>query len=245
MTDMVFCRGCGKQIHSTAPTCPHCGAPQRTGKNLKSKTAAAVLAIFLGGFGIHRFYLGKWWGIFYLLFFWTAIPGLIAFVEGIVFAFTDIEKWDEKYNNGEPSGGSGAGTLVVIIACVFGVIAVIGILAAIAIPAYQDYVTRVKVTEAVSVATQASQSVGGYIESNGQIPDTVQTAGFNGALPAIIQNIDINKSSGEMVVTMGGTGYIKGKSFALQPAIDSAKKISWKCVPGTLPVKLLPQQCKS
>jgi len=28
MTTMVYCRGCGKEIHETAPTCPHCGAPQ-------------------------------------------------------------------------------------------------------------------------------------------------------------------------------------------------------------------------
>lgn len=241
---MVFCRGCGKQIHNTAPMCPHCGARQRLGKNLKSKTAAAVLAIFLGGLGVHRFYLGKWWGIFYLLLCWTAIPGLIAIVEGIVFACTNQEKWDEKYNNGEPSGGSGMGTVVAVIACVFFVIAIIGILAAIAIPAYQDYVNRAKVTQAVSVASQASQSVGGYIESKGQIPDTLQAAGFTSTLPSLIQNIDINKSSGEMVVTMAGIGYLSGKSFALQPTLDAAKKISWKCVAGTLPPKVLPQQCR-
>lgn len=30
---MVFCRGCGKEIHESAPTCPHCGAPQRAPSN--------------------------------------------------------------------------------------------------------------------------------------------------------------------------------------------------------------------
>jgi TM2 domain-containing membrane protein YozV len=96
---MVFCRGCGKEIHETAGTCPHCGAPQRaaTGQG-KSKVVAGVLALFLGGIGIHRFYLGQWWGIFYLLFCWTLIPSLIAFVEAIVFFVTDDAAWDAKYN---------------------------------------------------------------------------------------------------------------------------------------------------
>jgi TM2 domain-containing membrane protein YozV len=97
MMAMVFCRGCGKEIHETAPTCPHCGAPQRLGYPGKNKAVAGVLAILLGGLGIHRFYLGQWWGIFYLLFCWTLIPSLVAFIEGIVFLVTDDATWNAKY----------------------------------------------------------------------------------------------------------------------------------------------------
>ena len=81
---MVFCRGCGKEIHESAVTCPHCGAPQGKGKSGKSKVTAGVLALLLGGIGIHKFYLGAWgWGIFYILFVWTWIPAIIALIEGI------------------------------------------------------------------------------------------------------------------------------------------------------------------
>ena len=99
---MVFCRGCGKQIHSTAPACPQCGAPQyvRHAGKAKSKVTAGVLALLLGGLGIHRFYLGQWWGIFYLLFFWAWIPAIVALIEGIVFLLTSDETWDEKHNKG-------------------------------------------------------------------------------------------------------------------------------------------------
>ena len=97
MSGMVFCRGCGKEIHETALTCPHCGAPQRGVHPGKSKVTAALLAIFLGGLGIHRFYLGKWWGIFYLLFVWTFIPAIIGLIEGIVFLATTDESWEAKY----------------------------------------------------------------------------------------------------------------------------------------------------
>jgi len=41
--------------------------------------------------------LGQWWGIFYLLFCWTFIPSIIAFIEGIVFLVTDDDAWNAKY----------------------------------------------------------------------------------------------------------------------------------------------------
>lgn len=50
-----------------------------------NKLAYALLAIFVGGIGIHKFYAGKTGsGILYLLLCWTFIPGLVAFIEGIV-----------------------------------------------------------------------------------------------------------------------------------------------------------------
>jgi hypothetical protein len=94
---MVFCRGCGKQLHETARHCPHCGAVQKVKGQGKSKSVAVILALLLGGLGIHRFYLGQWWGIFYLLFCWTFIPTFIAFLEAIVFIFTSDTNWMEKY----------------------------------------------------------------------------------------------------------------------------------------------------
>jgi TM2 domain-containing membrane protein YozV len=100
---MIFCRACAAQISDEAYACPRCGAPQRPGamppgmRPRKDKVAAGLLAIFLGAFGIHRFYLGDWWGIFYLLFFWTFIPGIVAFVEGIIFLTMNDQDWLAKY----------------------------------------------------------------------------------------------------------------------------------------------------
>lgn len=53
-----------------------------------NQIAYGLFALFLGGFGVHKFYVGKvGLGIVYLLFCWTFIPAIIALVEGII-AFT-------------------------------------------------------------------------------------------------------------------------------------------------------------
>lgn len=64
----------------------------------KSRPVAALLAFILGGIGIHKFYLGKTvLGVIYLIFFWTGIPALIAWVEGISYLATSDESWAQRY----------------------------------------------------------------------------------------------------------------------------------------------------
>jgi TM2 domain-containing membrane protein YozV len=64
----------------------------------KSKIAAGLLGIFLGGLGIHKFYLGQVaLGILYFLFSWTLIPALVGFIEGILYLLTPDAEWARKY----------------------------------------------------------------------------------------------------------------------------------------------------
>ncbi|TBV82309.1 MAG: NINE protein [Desulfobulbaceae bacterium] len=97
MIGMVLCRACDREVHESAHSCPHCRALRAHGERGKNKIVAGLLALFLGGFGIHRFYLGQWWGVFYLLLAWTFIPSLLAFIEAIVFFLTNDTKWEQKY----------------------------------------------------------------------------------------------------------------------------------------------------
>ena len=102
-TNQAYCRGCGAVIHESAISCPKCGAPQKTtpahsGTEGKSKITAAVLAFFLGAFGGHKFYLGQiGLGFLYLIFCWTFIPGIVAFIEGIYFLTMSDEAFARKY----------------------------------------------------------------------------------------------------------------------------------------------------
>jgi len=66
---------------------------------MKSKTTATVLCFFLGGFGIHRFYLGQTGlGLLYLIFFWTFIPAFIALIDFIVLLLMSEDTFNQKYN---------------------------------------------------------------------------------------------------------------------------------------------------
>lgn len=95
-------------IKKEAEICPKCGVRQHnslsngtsSGKPLKSKIAAGLFALFLGGIGVHKFYLGNVSaGVLYLLFFWTFIPAFIAFIEGIIYLtyHGSDEQFTERY----------------------------------------------------------------------------------------------------------------------------------------------------
>ena len=98
----VYCRGCGAGIHESATTCPKCGAPQHKHGNYsgsgKTRITAALLAFLLGGFGFHRFYLGKiFTGLLYLFFCWTFIPFIVAFLEGIYYLTLSDDEFARKF----------------------------------------------------------------------------------------------------------------------------------------------------
>jgi TM2 domain-containing membrane protein YozV len=96
----VHCRDCGAVISSTAATCPRCGGTQMAAQQRpeKSRTAAILLALFLGGLGFHKFYLGRpGWGVLYLIFCWTFIPSVIALIELIVYISMSDESFRSKY----------------------------------------------------------------------------------------------------------------------------------------------------
>jgi TM2 domain-containing membrane protein YozV len=94
----AYCRACAQMIDGRAEICPRCGVRQFAATGRKSRVAAALLAFFLGGFGAHKFYLGRiGWGVLYLLFCWTFIPGIVAFIEFIVYLCTSDEAFAAKY----------------------------------------------------------------------------------------------------------------------------------------------------
>jgi TM2 domain-containing membrane protein YozV len=67
---------------------------------MKERTIAILLCFFLGGFGIHKFYLGNnAQGVVYLIFSWTLIPGIIAFFEFFGLCFMSDREFDARFNN--------------------------------------------------------------------------------------------------------------------------------------------------
>lgn len=96
-----YCSTCGTLIHERAEICPSCGVRQLGAVGAigsKSKITAALLAILLGTVGAHRFYLGQnGVGILYLLCFWTGIPTIAGFIEGIIYLGMNDAAFAAKY----------------------------------------------------------------------------------------------------------------------------------------------------
>jgi TM2 domain-containing membrane protein YozV len=94
-----FCYSCGVKIYEITAACPSCGALQHDLTSVRrSRVTAAVLALFLGGIGAHKFYLGKvGQGVLSLFFFWTLIPGILGFIEFFVYLAMSEEDFAVRY----------------------------------------------------------------------------------------------------------------------------------------------------
>jgi TM2 domain-containing membrane protein YozV/Tfp pilus assembly protein PilE len=215
-------------------------------RGYKSKVAAGILALILGTFGVHRFFLGQWWGIFYLLLFWTGIPAIVAFVEGIVFLSTNQQNWDAKHNEGKPrtlDEGSGA-TVVVVLIAVFLSVPLLGILAAVTIPAYQDYTLRAKVTEGLSQANVVKDLISQYNSANAKFPSTNADIGFEylNSYGAVTDIYLIEE--GSIVIKYADVpGSPTNPTVILRPYVKNNQQL-WDCTGGTLAKNYRPGRCR-
>ncbi|MEQ8234294.1 MAG: pilin [Gammaproteobacteria bacterium] len=129
------------------------------------------------------------------------------------------------------------------------VVAIIGILAAVAIPAYQDYTVRARVTEGLSLASAGKTAVSEYFASNGDLPTTNDMAGMaaantisGNAVRSVGVGTDGGGSAGQIVVTFSGNP-IDGNTLILDPT-TSAGKVVWDCTLGDLENKYRPSSCR-
>jgi TM2 domain-containing membrane protein YozV/RNA polymerase subunit RPABC4/transcription elongation factor Spt4 len=106
--DEKFCVECGELINKQAEMCPECGVSQplpTEGKSDSDQTTAGILALLLGGLGAHKFYQGNTkLGLVYLCLFWTFIPAILAFIEGILILVADEDEYERKYADGSILG---------------------------------------------------------------------------------------------------------------------------------------------
>jgi len=131
------------------------------------------------------------------------------------------------------------------------VVAIIGILAAVAIPSYQDYTARAQVSEAVSLASQFKTSIAEYFASAGTLNGVDQTTfggTTQGKYTSAVAVAGTGVSDALVTVTMGNSAAtaIKTKTFTLSTS-DGGN--TWECgkkasTAATLDTKYLPSNCK-
>jgi Zn-dependent protease with chaperone function len=133
-------------------------------------------------------------------------------------------------------GGGGAASMLIVVA-------IIGILAAIAIPAYQDYIVRTQTAQAMGFGQVAAQQVASFYASNERLPRTLEEAGLEGALPPGVRQVAIDPGSGVVTLTME-KGPVAGKSLMMIPSVGADKRVQWRCASDDIPDKYLPVSCR-
>ena len=236
--DHKACHQCSAQIVKLAEICPKCGVRQRSPV---SKAALLLLTFLFGGIGAHKFYLGKYWqGALYLVFFWTGIPALVSLVEFLIYIFTSSDRLNEKYS------AHGSLTLIVIAVGVVGIF-IIGILAAVAIPAYSDFQNRAKVASVMALVSPWRMAIEQHYAEQRKFPDGASDLAKS-APPPETGNSNGNISlgpNGALTLTLSpAAGSLAGKTILFRPGGGEGGNLKWDCTGGTLEPRYRPGSCR-
>lgn len=149
---------------------------------------------------------------------------------------------------GVASSGMPGWAIALIIAAVgfFFIIPFVAIMAAIAIPAYQNYLVRTQVAEGVTLSYTARDAVTQYIASHGAMPEDNAAAGLSSPdqiSGKYVSSVAIN--DGQVVVTFGDSAGspIRGEHLVMVPQGDTSA-LHWQCRSPDIQVKYLPQSCR-
>lgn len=123
-------------------------------------------------------------------------------------------------------------------------IAIIGILASIAIPSYQNYVVRARVSEGLQIATQAKMAVAEDVtNNNGSLDGVALGTGFkNPAATENVKSVMINSTTGD--ITIDFTKKAGDGTIILHPVVQPTGEMLWECKEGTLDPKFRPANCR-
>jgi len=132
------------------------------------------------------------------------------------------------------------------------VVAIVGILAAIAIPAFQDYTVRAKVTEGLSLANSAKILVEDTFTSGGTPAMANIATGWVNPATSIVTSVTPLTTGIINILYATGAGPMSGQTISLVPSLNAGNPITWTCGTGAAGVsataanyRYLPQNCRN
>jgi len=129
------------------------------------------------------------------------------------------------------------------------VVAIIGILAAVALPAYSDYLTRARVSEIVLAASTGRTSVSEFYASTGTLPTNATQAGINVAQSSqYLESLAYTVNAGNPVITANGseTTITAPVNIVLDGTVDAANDtIAWECQADPANFRFVPANCRN
>ena len=132
------------------------------------------------------------------------------------------------------------------------VVAIIGILAAVAIPAYQDYTVRAKMTEVIGMGSTAKVAISEYVQSESKWPVNAEVAGLRPTVTDYatdyVVSMAVGTSTGIVTVTVNHTNVggdtATGETVIFTPTTTTSGGVKWDCSGGNVDPKYLPSKCR-
>lgn len=144
---------------------------------------------------------------------------------------------------GELAAAGGTSVLAIVIVLLLSAVPGVGVLAAVALPAYQDYTVKARIAQALLYGDGAAEAVARHYAAHQQVPASLQAADFNAPLPAGVQAITVNPNNGFVSVTLDFAP-LAGKSLLLVPSKGRDQQISWACTSTEVAARYLPPRCR-
>ncbi|WP_181918971.1 pilin [Wenzhouxiangella sediminis] len=128
-----------------------------------------------------------------------------------------------------------------------GGIAVVGVLAAVAVPAYQDYVTRSRLATALAATSEFRNRVATHVAEHGSLPDSEVAAEWTGGIalgPELVSAFWQSEPPGLRLILTGGQGLAQNAKLMLSPTIEDGRLMGWTCSSDAIEDKHLPTSCR-